>query len=78
MPGHELPITHRTASPDEAIALGSKDVHVRRLLVEAVHRKIGAVFEEIDRSSIATELVGVLVQIPRSSQTPHEPKKRSR
>ena len=28
VPGYELPVTHRTASPDEAIALGSKDVHV--------------------------------------------------
>jgi len=62
VPGYELPVTHRTASPDEAIALGSKDVHVRRLLVEAVYRKIGAVFEEIDPSSVATVLVRILVQ----------------
>src|SRR5262245_60765849 len=62
MPGHQLPLTDRSASPDEALTLRSKDVHVRRLLVEAVHRKIGAVFEEIDPSPVATELVGVLVQ----------------
>jgi hypothetical protein len=44
----EVAIAQAVANPDETFALGSKDPDVRSLLVEAVDRQIGAVFEQID------------------------------